>query len=113
MGQVILKLCGVPFGAAVKDITDSQLIAIAETVKNFRFPVTGTTGMANAQVSAGGILVSEFSPETLESCRHPGIFAAGELLDIDGDCGGFNLQWAWSSAMVAAENAAALAEKRR
>lgn len=113
VGQVILKLCGVPFGAAVKDITDSQVKAIADTVKNFRFPVTGTTGMANAQVSAGGILTMEFDPATLGSKKHAGIYAAGELLDIDGDCGGFNLQWAWSSAMVAAENAVALAEKRR
>ena len=113
VGQVILKLCGVPFGAAVKDISEDQLIKIADTIKNFRFPVTGTTGMANAQVTAGGILTSEFDPETLGSKKHFGLFAAGELLDIDGDCGGFNLQWAWSSAFVAAENAVALARKRK
>ncbi|MBR6772241.1 MAG: aminoacetone oxidase family FAD-binding enzyme [Clostridia bacterium] len=113
VGQVILKLCGVPFGSVCGKITDGQLEQIAAVIKDFRFPVTGTTGMANAQVSAGGISVSDFSSETLESRRHHGIFAAGELLDVDGDCGGYNLQWAWSSAMVAAESAVKLAEKRR
>ena len=112
VGQVILKLCGVSVGSVCGRITDGQLEQIANTIKDFRFPVTGTTGMSNAQVAAGGILVSEFFPETLESRRHPGIFAAGELLDIDGDCGGYNLQWAWSSALVASENAVKLAKKR-
>ena len=63
--------------------------------------MTGTTGLANAQATAGGVLTKDFDPETLESRLVPGLYACGEVLDIDGDCGGFNLQWAWSSAMLA------------
>lgn len=54
-------------------------------------------GFDNAQVTVGGVSVSKFRADTLESRIAPGVFAAGEVLDIDGDCGGFNLQWAWSS----------------
>ena len=56
---------------------------------------------ANAQVTAGGIRTSEFDPRTLESRLCPRLFACGEVLDIDGDCGGYNLQWAWSSGVLA------------
>ncbi|MBQ1223684.1 MAG: aminoacetone oxidase family FAD-binding enzyme, partial [Oscillospiraceae bacterium] len=57
VGQVILKLCGVPFGSTVGIISDAQLVNVTKLIKDFRFPVTGTTGMVNAQVTAGGILV--------------------------------------------------------
>ena len=105
VGQVILKQCGVPSGIPGGDIEDPKLILIARQIKDLRFGVTGTTGMTNCQVTAGGISLSEFDGFSLESLRHPGLFAAGELLDVDGDCGGFNLQWAWSSAMAAAVGA--------
>ena len=58
-------------------------------------------GFDNAQVTAGGVPVREFDNRTLESKIAPGVFACGEVLDIDGDCGGFNLQWAWSSGDLA------------
>ena len=58
-------------------------------------------GMDSAQVTVGGVPTSEFDPQTLESRLAPGVFATGEVLDIDGDCGGFNLQWAWSSGWLA------------
>jgi len=63
--------------------------------------ITGTMGLEQAQVTAGGVPTSEFRPDTLESRRNPGLFATGEVLDIDGDCGGYNLQWAWSSGRLA------------
>ena len=58
-------------------------------------------GMDNAQVTAGGVRTGEFDPYTMESRLVPGLFACGEVLDVDGDCGGYNLQWAWSSGYVA------------
>ena len=61
----------------------------------------GTLGMEHAQVTAGGVPTCEFRADTLESRLAPGVFAVGEVLDIDGDCGGFNLQWAWSSGYLA------------
>ena len=60
-------------------------------------------GFGAAQVTAGGADTDSFDPHTLEHLRHPGLFAVGEVLDVDGDCGGYNLQWAWSSAMAASE----------
>ena len=58
-------------------------------------------GLCNAQVTAGGINVSEFNSRTMQSKICPGLFVTGELLDVDGDCGGYNLQWAWSSGRLA------------
>ena len=58
-------------------------------------------GFDSAQVTAGGMRLGEFDPETLESRIVPGVFACGEVLDVDGSCGGFNLQWAWSSGRLA------------
>ena len=54
-----------------------------------------------AQVTAGGIVTAEFDEKTMESRLVPGLYACGEVLDIDGDCGGYNLQWAWSSGRLA------------
>ena len=70
-------------------------------LKGWRFEVTGTDSWTDAQVTAGGVDVAGVRPGTLESRLAPGLFFAGEVLDIDGDCGGFNLQWAWSSGHVA------------
>ena len=71
------------------------------TTHDFTLPVQGTLGFEGAQVTAGGIRTEEFDPETLQSRLVPGLYAAGEVLDIDGDCGGYNLQWAWSSGRLA------------
>lgn len=57
--------------------------------------------MDSAQVTAGGVLTDGFDPNTMESKLVPGLYACGEVLDIDGDCGGYNLQWAWSSGRCA------------
>ena len=62
-------------------------------------------GFDAAQVTAGGIRTEEFNPSTMESRLVPGLFAAGEVLDIDGDCGGYNLQWAWASGYLAGKAA--------
>ena len=67
---------------------------------------------AQAQVTRGGASVEEFDPETMASRRVEGLFAAGEVLDIDGRSGGFNLHWAWASGIVAGEAAARAAMAR-
>ncbi|XOQ49570.1 MAG: Aminoacetone oxidase family FAD-binding enzyme [Eubacteriales bacterium] len=77
-----------------------DLKAIAKTVKDFRFEVTGTLSWKDAQVTAGGVPLKEVD-ENLQSRFCPGLYLAGELLNIDGDCGGFNLHWAWSTGMAA------------
>lgn len=71
-------------------------------LKRWEFKVTDTNGFTNAQVTAGGIDTSELIEGTLESKLVPGLYLAGEVMDVDGDFGGYNLQWAWSSGYVAA-----------
>ena len=75
--------------------------AVPKKIKEFGMRGTGNQGVDQAQVTAGGLDTSQFDPETLERRRCPGLYAAGEVLDVDGDCGGFNLQWAWSSGHLA------------
>lgn len=75
-------------------------------LSDWRMPVLGTQPFANAQVTAGGISLDGFHPQTLESLLQPGLYACGEILDVDGDCGGYNLMWAWASAIAAGEAAA-------
>lgn len=87
-------------------LTTDERGALARTLKAWSLPVSGTLSWMYSQVTAGGVDLSEVSAETLESKLVPGIFFAGELLDIDGDCGGFNLQWAWSSGYLAGLSAA-------
>lgn len=78
--------------------------ALAKNLTSFTLKITGVMPWANAQVTAGGVDTKDVNPKTMESKITPGLFFCGEILDIDGDCGGFNLQWAWSSAYAAATN---------
>ena len=77
--------------------------SLIDTLKEWKFTCIGTNDFNQAQVTIGGIDTTEVNPSTLESKLIPGLYFAGELLDVHGDCGGFNLQWAWSSGHRAAE----------
>ena len=88
-------------GEAVLRQSEQRGGDLAACIKRFAFSVTGTRGFANAQVTAGGADVAQFNPQTMESRLHKGLFACGEVLDVDGGCGGFNLQWAWASGDLA------------
>ena len=101
LGRVLTKSAGIPGGRMVSDLTDEQIREVCRAVKDFEVELTEPLGMDNAQVTAGGILTDEFDPNTMESRLVPGLYACGEVLDIDGDCGGYNLQWAWSSGRCA------------
>ena len=103
LGQMLCKYAGISGGAAAETLTDAQLRALARAMRSFCLPVTGQSGFEAAQVTAGGLRTAEFDPETLQSRIVPGLYACGELLDVDGDCGGFNLQWAWASGLRAGE----------
>lgn len=102
VGQAILKMCGLKLSDSVATLKNSDIKQIASVIKGMKFKVTGTTGFDNSQVTAGGLDTAQFNPQTMESKRERGLYCIGEILDIDGDCGGFNLQWAWSSAICAA-----------
>ena len=98
---MLCKAAGINGGAAISEITDRQLEALCRRVRDLALPVTGTCGFDQAQVTAGGLRTGEFDPRTMESRLTPGFYACGEVLDVDGDCGGFNLQWAWASGRLA------------
>ncbi len=100
LGRVLTRSAGVRTGN-ICDMTDSEINAVCRTVKNFEVLLTEPLGMDSAQVTAGGIHTGEFDEHTMESKLVPGLYACGEVLDIDGDCGGYNLQWAWSSGRLA------------
>ena len=105
LGRVLTKAAGIKNKQAANELNDTEIKAIVKTVKSFEVILTEPMGMENAQVTAGGILTKDFDPNTMESKLIPGLYACGEVLDIDGDCGGYNLQWAWSSGYLAGKNA--------
>ena len=106
LGRVLVQSCGISGYVPVRQLEEYELKPICHAVKNFEVELTEPMGMDSAQVTAGGVCTSEFDPETMESRLVPGLFACGEVLDIDGDCGGYNLQWAWSSGRLAGASAA-------
>lgn len=107
LAQVLLKECGItPLSKSSKDLTDKEIKKIAGKIKKWDFVAGSPMPWENAQVTAGGITLSEVNEKTMESKLVPGLYITGELLDIDGACGGFNLQWAWASGYVAGSEAA-------
>ena len=105
LGRVLVKAAGVRGGQQIAELTKEDMEAVCRAVKEFLIPLTEPLGMDSAQVTAGGIRTDEFDAATMESKLIPGLYACGEVLDIDGDCGGYNLQWAWSSGRLAGLNA--------
>ncbi len=101
VGRTLVTGLGWSLAAPVSALTEEDLLRAARAVKGVTLRVTGSMGMEGAQVTAGGVRTEEFDPETMESRLVPGLFACGEVLDVDGDCGGYNLQWAWSSGRLA------------
>lgn len=111
IGQTLLKSLGLDWARPWSSLTDAEQALLAHTLHDWTFAVAGHTGWPNAQVTAGGVDTAEIHPETLESRKVPGLHFAGEVLDVDGDSGGFNLQWAWSSGWVAGSAAAGFASE--
>lgn len=87
----------------IDELKEKDFRIIAEKIKSFPLEVSGTKGFVNAQVTSGGIKTSEINPETMQSEICADLYFAGEIIDVDGGCGGFNLQWAWASGMLAGE----------
>ena len=100
LGQMIVKSAGFT-NQTVSTLTDRDMAHIVHQMRRFALPVTGVCGFDQAQVTAGGLRCDEFDPMTMQSRLVPGFYACGEVLDVDGDCGGYNLQWAWSSGHLA------------
>lgn len=103
---VIQEKAGIPAKTTCAALDEKSFGALLHTCRAFRLTITGTKDFDTCQVCAGGVDPSALSPETLECRSLPGLYFAGELLDVDGPCGGYNLQWAWSSGYVAGRHAA-------
>ena len=101
LGRMCVKYAGLSGAAPLRTLSDDELLRVLKACRAFTLEVRGTAGFDGAQVTAGGISTAEFDPDTLQSRLVPGLFACGEVLDVDGDCGGYNLQWAWSSGALA------------
>ena len=108
LGRVLSQSAGISQSRQVSQLSDYDLQQAVLVVKEFEIGLTEPMGMDSAQVTAGDILTKEFDNMTMESRLVPGLYACGEVLDIDGDCGGYNLQWAWSSGRLAGLHAGGL-----
>ena len=110
IARTVLRRALIPLEARLWALSDGALEQIADALCRFSLPLTGTLGFDDAQVTAGGTETAGFDAETLESRLVPGLYACGEVLDVDGDCGGYNLQWAWASGRLAGLAAGGLLE---
>src|SRR5688572_7339079 len=106
LAERLTEETGVSPGTLVGQVDRERREALIARVTARDLGVTGTLGYEKAEVTAGGVKVSEVDPATLESKLSPGLFLCGEILDVEGRLGGFNFQWAWSSGMVAGKSAA-------
>lgn len=103
---ILLKYCGIKnIHMPCEDISWIEKEKIFHTLKNWEFKIIGTNSFKNSQITCGGIDTSEISNKTLESLKIKNLYFCGEILDVNGDCGGFNLQWAWSSGYIAGKAA--------
>ena len=107
LGQFLSKVSGIEkLSKPVKDLNDSEIRKLCTVLKKYRIKILDTTGFRNAQVTAGGVSLDEVNSETLESRIVKGLYFSGEVLDVYGECGGFNLQWAWASGYIVGKNSA-------
>ncbi len=102
----ILKEINIDKNKNSANLSNEEIRRLTGILLSWSFKVIGSQPWANAQITAGGISTKEINNKTMESKIHSGLYIVGELVDIDGDCGGYNLQWAWSSGYIAGENAA-------
>lgn len=102
----ILRQAEIGSGMSVSKIGHYELSRLVLACKKMMLTISGTNGFDNAQVCAGGVSTKEIDPKTMESLFHEGLYIVGELLDVDGICGGYNLQLAFASGITAGRNAA-------
>lgn len=100
----IISRCGLSPKSVVGTLSADDIQKLTKTMKSLTFTVISTLGWENAQATCGGAALSEFSPSTLESKKYKGIYVTGEALDSIGDCGGYNLHWAWATGAIAGKS---------
>ena len=106
LSDLWIKLAGISREKRAGDLTDEEIIRLVRQIKSMKVTVSGTNSFEQAQVCCGGVDTAEVDPDTLESLYIPGLYFAGEILDVDGMCGGYNLTFAWASGYIAGKSAA-------
>lgn len=106
LSHTILHKAGIPADRILNQLTKAERESLVRGVFHAVLTVSGSAGYAKAEVTAGGVPLEEIEESSMESRLQPGLFFAGEIVDVDGRIGGFNFQWAWSSAEAAAQGAA-------
>lgn len=101
LSYILMQEAGLDVYRNVKQVTKQEISKLAEYMKEFTLPVSQTNSFENAQVCAGGVSTEEIEETTMESKLYRNLYFTGELLDVDGTCGGYNLQWAWSTGYLA------------
>lgn len=104
VGIAVCKACKLySADKKISSLTEKDMRVISEKIKNFSLEISGTRGFVNSQVTSGGVKTDEIDEKTMKSKIRDNLYFAGEIIDVDGGCGGFNLQWAWTSGMLAGE----------
>ena len=106
LGYVVMKLCNIKSNTPIKDLTNRCIEQIISILKCFEISISGTKDFSSAQITCGGIKTTQVDAKTMMSKLHAGLFMCGEILDIHGDCGGYNLHLAWTTGRIAGTSAA-------
>lgn len=104
LGEYLLSVCSVKPDIQIGKLNPAVIEKIVSTIKQMKYTVVSVKGFADAQVTCGGVSGDEIDYATLELKKVKGMYVCGEIINVDGDCGGYNLQWAWSSGAVAGIN---------
>lgn len=104
LGYTVINRSGIPQGLSVFKLTDKSIDSLCTNLKELRFKINGTRDFNNSQVTAGGINSNEIYPQTLMSRLNKNMFFCGEILDVNGDCGGYNLHFAFTSGRLVAHS---------
>ena len=102
--DIILKKAHLKRDLLLNTLTDNELNNLIKTLTDFQIKILDTHTLEHAQVCSGGIPLTEINSKTLESLKVKNLYFTGEIIDIDGDCGGYNLGWAWMSGIIAGKN---------
>ena len=106
LAVMLLKAANVPLYIAANDVLDEKWGKLLYLIQHFPVEIEGTNSFEQAQICAGGVRTDEINADTMESMYEKDLYLTGELLDVDGICGGYNLQWAWATGYIAGKNAA-------
>ena len=103
MSNYLLKISKIDSLSKVEDLSNDELDLLCHNILNLSFKVVKDHGFDNAQTTSGGVSLDEINLDTLESNKVSGLYFCGEILDVDGSCGGYNLSFAWITGLIAGE----------